>query len=72
MSLAMAKRPSKDAETPKDAHRYALVSFRPPSALRETLQQLADEQRRSLSQICLLLVEEALTSKGLWPPRSQP
>lgn len=53
-----------------DRHRHPLVSFRPDHGIRHALQRLADQQRRSLSQMAVLLLEEALAAKGLWPPQA--
>jgi hypothetical protein len=65
---APSPQPGKDAG---DRHKYPIVSLRPPEGMRELLKQLAREQRRSVSQTILLLLEEILLQKGKWPPPDQ-
>jgi hypothetical protein len=51
-----------------DRHKYPVISFRPGDDLRAILQQLAHEERRSLSQMLVILAEEALAVRKRWPP----
>lgn len=67
-----AEQPSIPETPPGDRHKYPLVSVRPTPALADVLKRLAQEERRSVSQIVVLLLEEALKAKKLWPPPGQP
>ena len=67
MRLMAKKKPSPAAAAP-DRHKSTVVSFRPDAALRGVLQSVADKQRRSVAQVVILLLEQALTVDGLWPP----
>ena len=57
-----------DADAGADRHKNTVVSFRPEAALRAALQAVAAEQRRSVAQVVVLLLEKALAADGLWPP----
>ena len=48
-----------------------VVSFRPPQGLRSVLQAVADSERRSMSQMIEILLEEALKARGKWPVAGQ-
>lgn len=52
----------------QDRHKNPVASFRPKPPMRAVLQQLADDERRSVAQIIEILLEEAMTARGLWPP----
>lgn len=61
-----------NAEPNPDRHKYPLVSLRPPIALRNAVAALAKRERRSLSQMAMILLEEALQGRGLYePPESE-
>jgi hypothetical protein len=47
------------------------VLIRVPPAFKEALEKYADEQRRSLSQQCLVMLEEFMKQQGLWSPKSE-
>jgi hypothetical protein len=67
---AMARK-KKDKDSPSQTpnrHKYQLVGLRLPDDLREAIQELADKQRRSLAQMCWILVEEAMAARNLWEP----
>jgi hypothetical protein len=67
-------RKKKDKDSPPQTpnrHKYQLVGLRLPDDVREIVQQLADSERRSLSQMCWILVEEALAARRLWPTSEQ-
>lgn len=66
MSATMATEPT--AAGGDDKHKYKVISLRPPTDMRDILTRLAREERRTMSQMILLLLEDALEAKGLWPP----
>jgi hypothetical protein len=52
-----------------DAHKGVQVPFRVDDVrLVEALDACADRERRSRNMTIILLLEEALTARGLWPP----
>jgi hypothetical protein len=46
-------------------------SFRPPLDIRQAVDDMAREQRRTFSQMLLLVVEAGLTRMGRMPPREE-
>lgn len=69
----MAKKtPTDAAASTPDRHKNVIMSFRPETSLRDAIQSIADAERRSLSQVVEILVEEALRSRGKWPPIAGP
>lgn len=40
------------------------VTFRAPIKMRETLTRMANEERRTLSQLAMILIEEALEQRS--------
>jgi hypothetical protein len=74
MVATMAKKPKKpsgEQERNSDRHQYPVMSIRPSTPMQKLLQRMAKEQRRSASQTIILLLEEILTQKGLWPPTDE-
>lgn len=67
MLAYMAKKKT-ETEASKDGHKNQVVSIRPEPQMRDVIEQLAKKERRKLSPMILLLVEEALVARGLWPP----
>jgi hypothetical protein len=61
-------KPKKPAKPAPDRHREPVVGFRPPSAMRDILRELAHKERRTVSKMLELLMEEALVARALWPP----
>ena len=51
--------------TMRDMDRDASMTFRLPTATREALQRVADKERRSLSTMALLILEEGLVARGV-------
>jgi hypothetical protein len=60
------------AQAAAERYRHPLLSLRPSAALRAAVQRLAGLERRSTSQMLVLLAEEALGARGLWPPAVLP
>lgn len=58
----------KDKTKKNDRHKRRLLSARAGPRLWGILEQLAREQRRSIAQTVLLLVESALEQKGIDVP----
>jgi hypothetical protein len=58
----MGKR-KKTGESRAGKHKYALVGLRLPDDLREEAQAMANSEERSLSQMCQILVREALAAR---------
>jgi hypothetical protein len=54
--------------TDGDRHKNRVLSLRPPPSMRAALERLAKEQRRSVAQVALLLLERILISEDLWKP----
>ena len=50
-----------------DRHRDYQLPARVKEPLREALVEVAHEERRSISQIVTILLEESLTVRGKWP-----
>ena len=44
-------------------HKYRLVGLRLPEEVRQEVQDRADGERRSLAQMCAILIEEALQAR---------
>lgn len=51
------------AKKNSDRHRSKAIGVRPPTIVREQIQAEADRERRSLAQMALILIEEALTAR---------
>lgn len=54
-----------------DRHSDVAILMRVDPALKEALQGVADEERRSLSQMCVILLEEVMKNKGKWTPTAK-
>jgi type II secretory pathway component PulM len=53
-------------------NKHKLVGLRLPKPIRSVVEGLAKRERRSVAQMSAILVEEALTARGLWtPPMSE-
>jgi hypothetical protein len=65
--IDMAKKRPKPAPG-TDRHKNAVIAFRPDEPLREALRRAADADQRSMAHIVEILVQEALTARGEWPP----
>jgi hypothetical protein len=61
-----AKHPKSDHAT--DGHSGHLLPARVPDCLWDALKKIANAERRSVAQMTLILLEEALTRRGMWPP----
>jgi hypothetical protein len=48
-----------------------VLSLRPPPSMRAALERLAKEQRRSVAQVALLLLERILVADKLWQPEQE-
>lgn len=62
----MAKKVSRAADAgppPEDRHKNTVVSFRPPAEMRARLQELAEQERRSVAQVIEFLIEEAFAAR---------
>jgi hypothetical protein len=68
MSATMTKKKPRPESPAPDRHKAAVISFRPPPAMRAVLESLAAKERRSLSQTIELLVEAELQRRGLYEP----
>jgi hypothetical protein len=53
----------KKSTSPPAGNRYKLVGLRLNDALRQAAQDLATAERRSLAQMCSILIEEALQAR---------
>jgi cytochrome c553 len=72
MPATMAKkRQTAETEGTPDRHKYPVLSARPTAEMRRVLQAYAKRERRSVSQVVLLLLERALAAEGLWPPAQE-
>ena len=59
----MAKK-AMEASTPlPSGHKHRLVGLRLEESVREAVQALATAERRSLAQMCAILVEEAMAAR---------
>lgn len=72
MSSTMAKNPkppkTPDPEqTPEDPVNRTM-GFRATPELRAVIEALARKERRRPASLLQILVEDALTARGLWPP----
>ena len=59
--------PADQPDAPADRHKDKVMSLRPSADLRAVIQELADDERRSLAQMAEILLEEALKGRGRWP-----
>ena len=66
LPLMAKKKPTQEGDV--DRHKHAVLSLRPPPAIRAAVAQMARAERRSLAQAALILLEEALAARGLFPP----
>jgi hypothetical protein len=57
--------------TDADRHKNRVLSLRPPPSMRAALERLAKEQRRSVAQVALLLLERILVADKLWQPEQE-
>jgi hypothetical protein len=48
----------------KDHHRHKVLAVRTPEGVRLAIGALADRERRSVAQMALILLEEALAARG--------
>ena len=62
----MAKKKA-EPEPTKDRHLRAIMSFRPGEELRSVVESLSASERRTVSSMLMILVEEALAGRNLWP-----
>jgi hypothetical protein len=62
------KRKSEGAGAASDRHLHRMVGLRLPASVREAAERVARRERRSLAQLCGILVEEALQARGEWQP----
>ena len=69
MLFMAKKRTAEPIDATPDRHKSTVVSFRPDATLRGVLQSEADKQRRSVAQLVVLLLEQALKANGLWPAK---
>lgn len=70
-TMPKKKPPGGGEGKPPDRHKLQVSSFRPPQDIRQAIEDLAREQRRTFSQMLLLVVEAGLTSLGRMPPREE-
>jgi hypothetical protein len=68
--LCHARQPK--CATNSDPHAGYLLPARVSKELYDVLRAYAREQRRSVSQVVVMLLEEALAAEGLWPPAAPP
>jgi hypothetical protein len=54
-----------------DRHKNKLLGVRVTLEMEAVLRAYADRERRSVSQLAAILLEEVLTEKGLWPPAAE-
>lgn len=76
MTPTMPRKPrpqssNEPADQPADRHKYPIMSVRAPDELANVLRQVADEERRSISQMITILVEEALVVRGRWSSKKK-
>lgn len=45
------------------------IALYPSDELADAVRALADTERRTVSQMAAVLLEEALDARGLWPPK---
>ncbi len=65
--LAMAKRKKIDRDGANDRHANRMLGVRPSAEMREVIETLAAKERRKPTSMALLLIEDALIARGLWP-----
>jgi hypothetical protein len=58
------------APAPKKRQDYQIPTRVPPE-LRRVLEAEAAKERRKVAQMGLILLEEALTARGVWPPKEK-
>jgi hypothetical protein len=66
MSVLMAKK-----KPTADGSRNPLrpqIALRLPDEVRVVVEALADREHRAMANLCAVLVQEALVTRGLWPP----
>lgn len=70
MFATMPRKPKGGPRHPvgDDRHKNLVVAFRPGPELRAALLALATKDKRALSTMVEILVEEALAARGVWPP----
>lgn len=59
----------KSPKSPTDRHKNPAIGYRPNAATRAILEDLAGREKRGVSNLVDVLVEEALRSRGLLPPQ---
>jgi hypothetical protein len=70
MGTPPRKRKGKDVTTTApDRHRGRQLPTRIGESLNAVLEAEAKKERRSVAQMGLILLEEALTTRGVWPPK---
>jgi predicted transcriptional regulator len=47
------------------------MTIRIPQAMKDALQRLSDSERRSFSQMVVLVLEQYLESRHEWPPKPE-
>lgn len=70
MSRKKPKTADGSGDSGADRHRNEILSFRPEPSLADIIRRLANTERRKVSQMLLVLVEEALAARGLYTPPS--
>jgi hypothetical protein len=74
MSNTSKKRKVKDVTTTKEApapvqKRGRQLPARVSDEMNLTLEGLAAQERRKVAQMVVILLEDALAARGLWPPK---
>lgn len=64
-------KPKKKMNATADRHKGFQLPSRVSAEMRDALKAYADQERRSVSQVVVLLLEEALATKGFWPPEGK-
>ncbi len=54
----------KKGESRAGVHKHKLIGLRLDDARRQQVQDMATGERRSLAQMCAILIEEALEARG--------
>jgi hypothetical protein len=71
MASTMAKKRKQDGGGSQDPHKYRVLSLRPPDDIRAAVEALAEEDQRTVSQMTLILLKEALASRGRLPGKEK-
>jgi len=72
LSMAKKKPNPEPKKQEADRHLSPQIPFRPDDPrLVDALNRYADQIRRSRNMAIVLLLEEALEEKGLWPPKEE-